>query len=568
MSCYGKLAMNRTFFTSITDDSPCLLLRLLQTCSTMDELKQIHAHAIIQGLSRFTYIASKLLAFSASPHFGDLGYAEALFDQIATPNVFHCNSMLMGFAKNSHFEKGFSVYTKMRRIGVEPNARTFTVLVQACVVVRLLGQVHGQIVRFGHGSDAYVTSSVVSAYSRFGAMEFAHRVFDESVDKNVVCRTSLLSGYCGNGLVDEARQVFDEMPMRNDVSYSAMVSGFVRNGCFYEAIELFRELKTHSNVNLKGSLLVSVLNACASVGAFQEGKWVHLFLDQNGIEYELQLGTALIDFYAKCGCIRDAQAIFDKMPQKDVTAWTAMIVGLAVNGENKLGLELFREMEEKGPEPNVVTFIGVLTACNHETLVDKAWLFWGRMAKVYGISPEIEHYGCMVDILARSGRVKVAEMLIRHMPMEPDGAIWGSMLKGCLVHGHVELGEMVGKALIQLEPKHSGRYVLLANMYATIGSWEEVIRLRKMMKERDVVTISAWSFIEISGVVHKFVADDKSHSQSRNIYCVLDQLKRELKSSSIAQSLTMYFSLCKFEDVYLFCSGCCVWLCWPETQLS
>ncbi|KAF4396002.1 hypothetical protein G4B88_020639 [Cannabis sativa] len=536
--------MNKTLLTSIsiTHSPSCLLLRLLQTCSTMEHLNQIHAHTITQGLSRFTYIASKLLAFSASlssSNSGHLGYAQKLFDQITTPNVFDFNSMLMGFSKISNFEKGLSLYTKMRRIGVDPNSRTFTVLVKACFVVSLLGQLHGQIVRFGHCSDAYVTSSVISTYSKFGSMELARRVFDQSVDKNVVCWTSLLSGYCNNGLISEARQVFDEMPMRNDVSYSAMVSGYVRNNCFYEAIELFRELKTCSNVNLKGSLLVSGLNACGSVGAFQEGKWVHLFIDKIGIEYELELSTALIDFYAKCGFIRDAQEVFDKMGYKDVTAWTAMIVGLAVNGENYLGLELFREMEEKGPKPNAVTFIGVLTACNHETLVDKAWVFLGRMFKVYRISPEIEHYGCMVDLLARSGRVKEAEMLIKHMPMKPDGAIWGSMLKGCLVHGYVELGEMVGKVLIELEPKHSGRYVVLANMYATIGSWEEVIRVRKMMKERDVVTISGWSFIEISGVVHKFVADDKSHSQSRNIYCVLDQLKRELKSSSIAQFSTM-----------------------------
>ncbi|XP_061993755.1 pentatricopeptide repeat-containing protein At5g08510-like [Rosa rugosa] len=188
-------------------------------------------------------------------------------------------------------------------------------------------------------------------------------------------------------------------------------------------------------------------------------------------------------------------------------------------------------MEKKGPKPNAVTFVGVLTACNHKTLVNEAWRVLGRMSKVYSIAPEIEHYGCMVDLLARAGRVNEAEILIRSMAMEPDGAIWGSLLNGCLIHGHFELAGKVGKLLIQLEPQHSGRYVLLANMYAKMENWEDVLRLRKMMKDREVVSISAWSFIEIDGVVHKFLANDKSHSHSRSIYQTLSQEVSDCKGT-------------------------------------
>lgn len=506
----------------------------------MKEVKQIHAHTITQGFARFAYMNSKFLAFSALSEHGDMRYAETVFSQIPIPNVFDCNSMVQGFLKIAEPEKGLSVYTKMRREGIEPNARTFTVLVKAFVELRMIGQLHCQIVKFGHEFDAYITSSVIRVYSKCGAMEVACRVFDQRLHENVVCWTSLISGYCSNGLVDEARVLFDAMPERNAVSYSAMVSGYVWNGCFNEAIELFRALKSRASDKFRGSLLVSVLNACASVGAFAEGKWIHLFVDENGFEYELQLGTALIDFYAKCGCIEDALEIFSIMPNKDVTAWSAMIVGLAVNGKNGLGLELFKEMEKKGPKPNAVTFIGVLSACNHDAMVHEALGFFGRMNKVYGISPLIEHYGCLVDILARAGRLKQAEILIRSMPMEPDGAIWGSLLNGCLMHGHVELGDRVGKLLIQLEPQHSGRYVLLANMYATMGSWQEVMGLRKMMKDREVVAVAAWSFIEIDGFVHKFLADDKSHSHSRKIYRVLNQLKGELRSSSIISDVLLF----------------------------
>ncbi|PRQ44939.1 putative tetratricopeptide-like helical domain-containing protein [Rosa chinensis] len=544
MSCWNSLLficllqttllqMSRLVFKSNPHPAPCLLL--LQTCSSMNQLKQIHAQTLITGLARFTYITSKLLAFSALSEHGDLRHAETLFNRIPAPNVFDFNSMIMGFLKNSHSKKGLSVFTQMRRIGADPNARTFTVLVKACVGVPLLDQIYGQIMKFGHECDVYVTSSVISVYCKLRAVEFARRVFDESLDRNVVCWTSLVSGYCGNGLVDDARDLFDKMPERNDVSYSAMVSGYVQNACFNKAIDLFRDFKRcRANVRLTESLLVSVLNACASVGAFEEGKWIQTYLDDHGFEYGLELGTAGIDFYAKCGFIKDAKEIFDKMPRKDVTTWSAMIMGYATNGENDTGLELFAEMEKMGPKPNAVTFVGVLIACNHKTLINEAWRVLGRMSKIYSIAPEIEHYGCMVDLLARAGRVKEAEILIRSMAMEPDGAIWGSLLNGCLIHGHFELAGKVGKLLIQLEPQHSGRYVLLANMYAKMENWEDVLRLRKMMKDREVVSISAWSFIEIDGVVHKFLANDKSHSHSRSIYQTLSQLRKELESFSNA----------------------------------
>ncbi|KAL7600399.1 hypothetical protein Lser_V15G23651 [Lactuca serriola] len=512
--------MNRAIVNTISNPQ---YLRLLQKCSTMDQLKQIHAQTITIGLARFTYITSKLLAFSAM---SDIDYAHTILNQTNTPTIFDYNSMILGYSKTSKQEMGILLYNQMCNNRIEPNARTFPVLIKTCDCISSVLQVHGHVVKLGNVCDVYVTSSLIYMYSNFKSVELAIQVFEESLYKNVVCCTSLITGCFNNGLVDEACKVFDEMPERNDVSYSAMISGLVRNELFNKAFELFLHLKQSGLVKPNRPLLLTILTTCGKIGALEIGKNIHHQLLEESFTFDLEIDTALLDFYAKCGDIEKAEHIFIKMPYKDVATWSSMIMGLATNGRNESAIKLFEEMTQKGPLPNDITFISVLVACNHKSLVTKAWCLLGKMFKVFGIQPGIEHYGCMVDVLARSGQLKGAEILINLMPMEPDEAIWGSFLHGCLTHNEICLGERAGKRLIELDPHHSGRYVGLANMYADVGRWENVIRLRNMMVERKVDNTPSWSFIEVDGVVHKFFVHDQFHPRANDLREILQVLNK------------------------------------------
>ncbi|KAK8921352.1 Pentatricopeptide repeat-containing protein [Platanthera zijinensis] len=503
-------------------------LPLLEKCSSSKDLSKIHAHAITAALSRFAYITSRILARYTDA--GDMDVARQLFGSITSPTIFNWNTMIRGFSKSPLPEKGLFVYINMRRSAMEPNMHSFPFAVKTCGDPLTLSQVHSQILIFGFNLDVYVSSSLIRSYSSFGEMDLADKVFAECSNRNTVCWTSLISGYCSHALLDRARELFDEMPEKSDVSWSAMVAGYVQNERHGEAMELFLQVKVFTSANLNGSLLVSALRACSALGAFEEGRWIHSYIDANEFEYGVELGTALLDFYAKCGLIRLSKEVFDKMPDRDVTAWSAMIASLALNGYSHSAIQFFLNMLRSKLKPNAITFVGLLAACNHGGLVDEGMTYFKDMVTVYKISPSIEHYGCMVDLLSRAGKTKKAEEMILSMPFEPDGAIWGSLLHGCFVHGDIELAERVGRVVLEVEPDHCGRYVGLANAYAVMGRWEGVAKVRREMEERGVAAIAGWSLVEVNGCAHRFLANKNKHLMLHEICEILNILNLSMIS--------------------------------------
>ncbi|PIN12561.1 hypothetical protein CDL12_14826 [Handroanthus impetiginosus] len=363
-------------------------------------------------------------------------------------------------------------------------------------------------------------------------MDFARKLFDGSSNRDVIAWTAVINGYLKTGEVGLARKLFDQMPSRNAASWSAMISGYAQMGMFMEALETFNHMMI-AGIQPNYSGLVGALSACAYLGALVQGKWIHSYINRHNIELDDVLQTALIDMYAKCGCIDIACDVFEQMPHPDVFAYTSLISGLADHGESMSALKLFRRMEDQGVRPNEVTFICVLSACSRIGLVEEGLRILRDMNDVYGIVPGPKHYGCVVDLLGRAGLVKQAYELVKTMPMEPDSYVLGALLNAYRVHGDVNLGKTMVDELSECFLDHSGVRVLLSNIYASMNKWDDVERVRKGMEEKRVRKVIGCSLLEVDGMVLEFVAGDRFFIHMDGVKDVLLRMEEHFKSLEI-----------------------------------
>uniref|UniRef100_A0A7N1A7P0 Pentatricopeptide repeat-containing protein n=1 Tax=Kalanchoe fedtschenkoi TaxID=63787 RepID=A0A7N1A7P0_KALFE len=309
-------------------------------------------------------------------------------------------------------------------------------------------------------------------------------------DAHVV--NGLVRGYSVASDLKDARKVFDEMTARNVSIWTTLISGYAQNFCSNEALRLFDQM-IGEGFEPNGATLASVLSACARSGALDLGARVHEYMKEKGVEVGVILGTALVHMYAKNGVMDMARELFKGMENTNIMTWNAMICGLATHGHANEAIDLFQKLESEGKVPNSVTFVGVLTACCHAGFLDIGRKYFKSMKTVYDIVPGVEHYGCMVDLLGRSGQLLEAEELIHDMTCKPDVVVWGALLGACRNYGSIEIAERTVKGILALEPENDGVYVVLSNMYAEAGRWEDVARLRTDMKEQNLNQPRGWS---------------------------------------------------------------------------
>lgn len=422
-----------------------------------------------------------------------------------------------------------------------PDKYTFTFVLKACASlcsVKEGQQIHGHVIKNGLILDVYICNTLLRMYARCRCFEVARHLLDRMPNRDVISWNAVLSGYVEMGLVDLAFDLFSEMPVKNLESWNFMLSGYANSGLLDEATRVFEEMPVKDVVSWNALLtgyanagrhnevlvlfenmqrarvkpdirtLVTLLSTCAGIGALRQGKWVHTYVDRNGIEVNGFLATALVDMYSKCGCIEKAQEVFDGTSRKDVSTWNAMIAGLSIHGYGKHALEVFSSMVENGIKPNEVTFVSLLSACSRAGLLYESREIFGNMFSVYGIVPTIEHYGCMVDLLGRFGLLKEAKQLVEKMPQKDVAIIWESLLSACRNHGNVELAEHIAGKLLELDPRDNTGYVQLSNVHASKGRWSDVVDVRRKMREKRISKVPGGSMIEVDGIVHEFLAGE------------------------------------------------------------
>lgn len=377
--------------------------------------------------------------------------------------------------------------------------------------------------------DVVSYNTVLSGYAGCGRVSDAREVFDSMGERSVVSWSAMIAGYTKAGDVDAARELFERMTERNVVCWNAMIAGYAQNERFGEAIGVFRRMLEDGSVQPNEVTLVSVLSACANLGALDLGKWIDRYIGRKTMHLGLFLGNALSDMYAKCGCIAEASKVFDQMSERDVISWSIIVTGTAMHGQWKEAIAAFHQMLSQGVQPNDITFMGILSACTHAGLVDEGLQYFDRMSRVFAIDPKVEHYGCVVDLLSRAGRLDEAEDMISSMRVPPNAIVWGALLGGCRIYGDVDRGTRVAHKILHLDPGHSGSYVYLANVYASTGKLEEAAKYRLWMRDKGVVKTPGCSWIEVDNAVCEFFMGDRSHPRSDEIYAKISLLGSRMK---------------------------------------
>ncbi|XP_010547463.1 PREDICTED: putative pentatricopeptide repeat-containing protein At3g47840 [Tarenaya hassleriana] len=453
--------------------------------------KEIHTHVVIRGFDATLCVANSLGTMYIKC--GEMQQGLYFFESMNNRDVVSWTSAISAYVQMGQEEKAVDAFLRMRNSGVSPNEFTFASVISACADLSrlVLGeQFHTDVLRLGLEDSLSVANSMMKMYSSCGKLDSASLLFQGMRCRDIISWSTIIGGYCQAGFGEEAFAYFSLMrregPQPTDFA------------------------------------LASVLSVSGTMATLENGMQFHALALNLGLDQRATIRSALMNMYSKCGNITEALKIFEEAESDDIVSLTAMINGYAEHGYGKEAIDLFEKSIAFGFRPDSVAFISVLTACNHSGQLDLGFHYFNLMSEKYNLTPTKDHYGCMIDLLCRAGRLSEAEELIQDMPCQKDDVVWSMLLRACMAKGDVERGKRATEKILKLDPNSATAHVTLAHIYSSRGKWKEAADMWKKMKSKGVMKEPGWSSIKIKDQVSAFVSGDRFHLQSEDIHGILE----------------------------------------------
>uniref|UniRef100_A0A8I6WW34 DYW domain-containing protein n=2 Tax=Hordeum vulgare subsp. vulgare TaxID=112509 RepID=A0A8I6WW34_HORVV len=513
----------------------------LPACSRLEMLalgREMHAVVLKDAdLAANSFVASALVDMYAGNE--KVANARRVFDMVPEPGrqLGMWNAMICGYAQAGMDEEALDLFSRMEaEAGCAPSETTMSGVLPACARSEgFAGKeaMHGYVVKRGMAGNRFVQNALMDMYARLGEMDVARRIFAMIDPRDVVSWNTLITGCVVQGHVAEAFQLVTEMQLPSPSPSSSSSSSSTEEGEAHRCMP--------NNITL-----MTLLPGCAALAAPARGKEIHGYAVRHALESDIAVGSALVDMYAKCGCLAASRAVFDRLPRRNVITWNVLIMAYGMHGLGDEAVALFDEMAAGGEAtPNEVTFIAALAACSHSGLVDRGLELFHGMERDHGVKPTPDLHACVVDVLGRAGRLDEAYSIITSMePGEQQVSAWSSLLGACRLHRNVELGEVAAERLFELEPGEASHYVLLCNIYSAAGMWDKSVAVRARMRRQGVAKEPGCSWIELDGAIHRFMAGESSHPASAEVHEHMDALWERMRREGYAPDTS-----CVLHDV-------------------
>lgn len=480
---------------------PVTLVSVVSACAQSSNIKAgscVHGFVLRRGIDSDLPLANSLLNLYAKT--GSAKIAANFFSQMPEKDVISWSTMIACYTSNEAASEALNLFREMIERKFEPNSVTVVGALQACAISCNLEEgkkIHKLAVRKGFELDFSVSTALVDLYMK--------------------C-------FCP----DEAVDLFQRLPRKDVVSWAVLLSGYAQNGMAYRSMGVFCNMLS-DGIQPDAVAVVKILAASSELGIFQQALCLHGYVIRSGFNSNVFVGASLIELYSKCGSLGDAIKLFKGITVRDVVVWSSMIAAYGIHGRGGEAIEVFDQMvKDSIVRPNNVTFLSILSACSHAGLIEEGLKIFDKMVHDYQLKPHSEHFGIMVDLLGRTGQLDKAMDIINQMPIPAGPHVWGALLGACRIHHNIETGEIAAKNLFGLDPSHAGYYILLSNIYAVDGKWENVAQLRTLIKEKGLKKMFGQSMVEVRGEVHGFLAGDRFHPDSQRMYEILRKLEMQM----------------------------------------